>query len=155
MDSEICPTFKKKETQFGTPQIKGTLHLDEKYIKPRNYELLLYIENVGTDPDPYPFWHSSQLRDPGLNLSTFFNRTADRLLVEARANIAPADRAVRYRQFQGIFVGDVPAVFLNRSVYVYNLPKSVKGVNLGTTYVPSERFANIADWYVETKRVKK
>jgi len=135
--------------------IETAANLDEKYIKPRNYELLLYIENVGTDPDPYPFWHSSQLRDPGLNLSTFFNRTADRLLVEARANIAPADRAVRYRQFQEIFVGDVPAVFLNRSVYVYNLPKSVKGVNLGTTYVPSERFANIADWYVETKRVKK
>ena len=135
--------------------IETAANLDEKYIKPRNYELLLYIENVGTDPDPYPFWHSSQLRDPGLNLSTFFNRTADRLLVESRANIAPADRAVRYRQFQEIFVGDVPAVFLNRSVYVYNLPKSVKGVNLGTTYVPSERFANIADWYVETKRVKK
>ena len=32
MDSEICPTFKKKETQFGTPEIKGNLHLDEKYI---------------------------------------------------------------------------------------------------------------------------
>src|SRR3989344_1832128 len=32
MGSEICSAFKKKETQFGTPQIKGTLHLDEKYI---------------------------------------------------------------------------------------------------------------------------
>ena len=135
--------------------IETVAGLDENFIKPRNYELLLYIENVGTDPDPYPFWHSSQLRDPGLNLSTFSNRTADRLLVEARANIAPADRAARYRQFQEIFVGDIPAIFLNRSVYVYNLPKNVQGVKLNTVYVPSERFADIAKWYVETKRIKK
>ena len=80
---------------------------------------------------------------------------ADRLLVEARANIAPADRGARYRQFQEIFVGDIPAIFLNRSVYVYNLPKNVRGVKLNTVYVPSERFADIAKWYVETKRIKK
>lgn len=129
--------------------------LEEKFIRPREYELLLFSENVGADPDPYPFWHSSQLRDPGLNLSTFSNRTADKLLIEARANIPAEERAAKYRQFQEIFVGDVPAIFLNRSVFVYNLPENLKGVNLNTVYTPSERFAGLDEWYIETKRVKR
>lgn len=129
--------------------------LEEKIIRPRNYELLLFSENVGADPDPFPFWHSSQLRDPGLNLSTFSNKAADKLLVDARANIPTDQRAAKYKQFQEIFVGDVPAIFIDRSVFVYNLPKTVRGVDLNTISAASERFADINQWYVETKRVKK
>ncbi len=135
--------------------IETIADLEDKFIRPRNYELLLFSENVGADPDPYPFWHSSQLRDPGLNLSTFSNKTADKLLVEARANILPEERAKKYRQFQEIFVGDVPAVFIDRSVFVYNLPQAVKGVKLNTVFTPSERFVNINEWYLETKRVRR
>lgn len=32
MGCKICSSFKKNETQFGTPTIKGRLHFDEKYI---------------------------------------------------------------------------------------------------------------------------
>lgn len=135
--------------------IETAADLEQKFIRPRNYELLLFAENVGADPDPYAFWHSSQLRDPGVNFSTFSNRTADKLLVEARANIAPVERAAKYRQFQEIFVGDVPAIFITQSVFVYNLPAAVQGVELNTITTPSERFADIHKWYVETKRVRR
>lgn len=128
--------------------------LEEKFIRPRNYELLLFSENVGADPDPYPFWHTSQLRDPGLNLSTFSNKTADSLLMEARSNLPAAERAERYRKFQEIFVGDIPAIFITRSVFVYNLPSNVKGAELNTVITPAERFADINKWYIETKKVK-
>lgn len=129
--------------------------LEEKFIRPRNYELLLFSENVGADPDPFPFWHSSQLRDPGLNLSTFSNRQADKLLVEARANIPQADRAAKYRQFQEIFVGDAPAIFITRSVYVYNISTRIKGVEVGTIVTPADRFTDISRWHIETKKIKK
>lgn len=135
--------------------IETVADLEEKFIRPRNYELLLFSENVGADPDPYPFWHSSQLRDPGLNLSTFSNGQADRLLVEARTNIAADQRAARYRQFQEIFVGDIPAVFLTRSVFVYNISSDIKGLGLEAVVTPADRFANIHAWYIETKRAKK
>ncbi|MDP3993396.1 MAG: peptide ABC transporter substrate-binding protein [Candidatus Doudnabacteria bacterium] len=128
--------------------------LDEKFIRPRNYELLLYSENVGADPDPWAYWHSSQLRDPGLNLSTFSNAQADKLLVEARTNIPADERAAKYRKFQEIFVGDAPAVFISRNIFVYNVTTDVKGINLKTVVTPSDRFANIAEWYIETKRIK-
>ncbi len=132
--------------------IETIADLEEKFIRPRNYELLLFSENVGADPDPYPFWHSSQLRDPGLNLSTFSNGQADRLLVEARANIPAEQRAAKYLKFQEIFVGDVPAIFLTRSVFVYNITSSVKGLDLHAAVTPSDRFANINSWYQKTKR---
>ncbi len=135
--------------------IETIADLEEKFIRPRNYELLLFSENVGADPDPYPFWHSSQLRDPGLNLSTFSNSAADKLLVEGRANIAPEKRAAKYQKFQEIFVGDVPAIFLDRSVFVYNLPTNIHGLKLNTVVTPADRFANIQEWYIETKKVKK
>ncbi len=135
--------------------IESLADFEEKAIKPRNYELLLYSQNVGVDPDPYPYWSSSQLRDPGANLSTFSNKTADKLLVDARANIPADRRAAKYKQFQEIFVGDVPAIFVDNAIFVYNLPAAIKGVDLKTIYIPSERFADINQWYIETKRVKK
>jgi len=129
--------------------------LEEKYIRSRNYELLLFSENVGPDPDPYPFWHSSQRRDPGLNLTTFANAQADKLLAEARGNLSPSDRAARYKQFQEIFVGSVPAIFLSRGSYVYNITSEVKGLDLKTVVTPADRFNNVNEWYIETKRIKK
>lgn len=135
--------------------IESIADLEEKFIRPRNYELLLLSENVGADPDPYPFWHSSGLRDPGVNLSTFSNKTADKLLVEARANIKAEERAAKYRKFQEIFVGDVPAIFIARSVYIYNLPKHIQGIKLNTITTAADRFANLHQWYIETKRVRK
>lgn len=134
--------------------IEAIADLEENFIRPRNYELLLFSENVGADPDPFPFWHSSQVRDPGLNLTTFSNGAADKLLVDARINQPAESRAEKYRKFQEIFVGDVQAIFLNRSVFVYNVPTKIKGVNLNTVVTPADRFADIETWYEKTKRVK-
>lgn len=135
--------------------IESVFELEEKYIRPRNFELLLFSENVGPDPDPYPFWHSTARRDPGLNFTTFANTQADRLLVEARSNTSLENRALKYKQFQEIFVGAVPAIFLSRSLYVYNIPAKIKGVNLNTVVTAADRFSDINTWYIETRRVKK
>lgn len=154
----VAETLKQMWESIGIKislSILGKGELEENYIRTRNYELLLFSENVGPDPDPYPFWHSSQRRDPGLNLTTFANAQADKLLSEARGNIGPAERAVRYKQFQEIFVGAVPAIFLSRSSYVYNIASDIKGLGLNTVVTPADRFTNIHEWYIETKRVKK
>ncbi len=125
--------------------------LEEKFIRPRNFELLLFSENVGGDPDPYPYWHSSQLRDPGANLTNFSNKEADKLLIEARGIVSPETRAEKYKKFQEVFVGDAPAIFIDRSLYVYNISKDVKGLDLKNIVTPPDRFADINKWYIETK----
>jgi peptide/nickel transport system substrate-binding protein len=125
--------------------------LQQDYIRSRNFDALLFFENTGADPDPYPFWHSSQARDPGLNLAGFSNADADRLLTAARQTTDVATRAQNYIQFQNIILDQLPAVFLNNVVYVYNTPRDLHGLDMDTIIQPSERFLNINKWYLETK----
>lgn len=125
--------------------------LQQDYIRPRNFDALLFSENTGADPDPYSFWHSSQSRDPGLNLSGFSQTAADKLLTDARQTMNIATREKNYQEFQTIVTNEIPAVFLNSAVYVYNIPKKLYGVNLTTIIHPSERFLDVKNWYMETK----
>jgi peptide/nickel transport system substrate-binding protein len=125
--------------------------LQQDYIRSRNFDALLFFENTGADPDPYPFWHSSQARDPGLNLSGFSNATADQLLTTARQTTDVTVRAQNYYQFQSIIMDQLPAIFLNNVVYVYNTPQKLHGLGMDTVITPSERFLNVNKWYLETK----
>ncbi len=125
----------------------------EKFvIKPRDFEALLVGEIVGTDPDPYSFWHSSQGRDPGLNLSVYVNKSVDQLLEEARKTTDPEQRRMKYLHFQNILADELPALFLYNPTYTYGLNKKVKGFDLTQLTVPADRFTNIEDWYIKTKR---
>ncbi|MBX4188449.1 MAG: peptide ABC transporter substrate-binding protein [Candidatus Doudnabacteria bacterium] len=125
--------------------------LQQDYIRSRNFDALLFFENTGPDPDPYPFWHSSQARDPGLNLSGFSNPDADKLLTSARQTTDVNIRTQSYEQFQNIIMNEIPAVFLNNVIYVYNTPHDLHGIGMETIIHPSERFLNIDKWYLETK----
>ncbi|MBI4363786.1 MAG: peptide ABC transporter substrate-binding protein [Candidatus Doudnabacteria bacterium] len=125
--------------------------LEQQYIRPRNFEALLFAENTGPDPDPFAFWHSSQSRDPGLNLSGFSNAEVDKLLTTARQTNDVNVRAKNYQQFQLIVLDQLPAIFLNSAIYVYNTPPKLKGIDLETIIHPSERFLDVKNWYTETK----
>ncbi|HBK34718.1 MAG: Extracellular solute-binding protein [Candidatus Uhrbacteria bacterium GW2011_GWE2_40_58] len=122
-------------------------------IDPRNYELLLAGVLLGIDPDPYPFWHSSQIRGGGLNLAGYANNEVDTLLEEARVMIDEEARATSYKKFQETLMADYPAVFLYQSLYSYALPTKIQGVVIENIAAPEYRFANISDWYIKTKKV--
>src|SRR3989344_2177553 len=66
-------------------QLVGSNQIIRDALRDRNYQVLLYGEIAGSDPDPFPFWHSSQTGYPGLNLALFIDRAADKLLENARA----------------------------------------------------------------------
>ncbi len=127
--------------------VLGSDELQTQHIRPRSFDALLFSENVGADPDPFAFWHGSQTHDPGLNLSQFQNAEADKLLTEARQTTDEAVRTKNYTRFQEIINGELPAIFLARSLYVYNVPKKIQGVNLDNIVHPSERFLDIRHWY--------
>lgn len=136
-------------------QILTLGELQRNYLHPRAYEALLFAESVGADPDPYPYWHSSQARDPGLNLAMYSNKETDQLLLDARANADPNYRIPRYQRFQELVANDVPAVFIVNSLYVYGVSTRVRGINLSSITNPAERFLDIGSWYIKTKRVWK
>ncbi len=123
--------------------------LEQNYIRPRAFDALLFSENTGPDPDPFPFWHSSQSHDPGLNFSGFNNGNADKLLTEGRQTTDLAKRASDYQQFQQIINDQLPAIFLTQSLYIYDVPKKIQGINLNHITQSSDRFADINKWYLE------
>ena len=125
--------------------------LFEKEVASRNYDLLLTGINQKADPDPYPFWHSSQASETGLNLSSFKNKEVDRLLVEARQSADQNFRREKYERFIDIIQNEAPAIFLYQPIYFYRVSGIVKGVGKTEGVVKSDRFWNIENWYINTK----
>lgn len=120
-------------------------------LKTRNYDILLYGEIVGSDPDPYPFWHSSQASYPGLNLSVYVNRSVDTLLEQARAMTDDTKRAEAYVKFQEAILSDIPAIFLYMPTYTYAAISDVQGIDTKKISQPADRFSDVASWYMKTK----
>ena len=129
--------------------------LEKEIIKPRNYQALLFGQVLGMIPDPFPFWHSSQKKDPGLNLSLYENKEADKLLQESRENLNEKERKVLLEKFQEILLEDAPAVFLANPNYLYFVSQKIKGIKPWVISDPSQRFSNIEQWYIKTKRAWK
>lgn len=123
--------------------------LQDEYIRGRSFDAILTSENTGADPDPFPFWHTSQSHDPGLNLTGFSNAESDRLLTQARQTNDENVRVTNYQRFQEIINQELPAIFLTRSLFIYTTPKNLGGVDLSHIIHPSERFLDANLWYFE------
>ena len=134
--------------------IQGS-ELENDYIKPREYDALLFGEILNYDPDPFAFWHSSQKMEYGLNLALYDNTEVDGLLEEARQETDQNVREEKYKKFQEIIAEDIPAIFLYSPNYLYVHSKSVRGVELKNIVIPSNRFNGVENWYVKTERVWK
>lgn len=129
--------------------------LQKNIIAPRDYDALLFGEIITQDPDLFAFWHSSQINDPGLNLSMYKNKDLDKLLEETRQISDPTIRQQDLEKIQTILFNDLPAIFLYNEFYLYLLPSNIKGVESYYVNLPSERYNNINKWYLFTKRVLK
>ena len=121
-------------------------------IEPRGYDLLLTGILFGIDSDPYPFWHSSQSQQGGLNLAGYNNRKVDLLLEEARTTTDDAVRIEKYKTFQEQLAQDLPAIFLYQSTYTYAVANKLKNVRIERLTTPADRFANISQWYIKTRK---
>ena len=124
-------------------------------IKERSYDAILYGEALGSEPDLYPFWHSSQVNDPGLNLSSYEDKDADTLLKDARETLDQKKKQADYEKLQDILIADAPALFLYNPDYVYWVSKEVKGIDAQKIIDPAKRFSNIENWHIKTKRTWK
>lgn len=127
----------------------------QKSIQDRDYEILLFGEVLSLDSDPFSFWHSSQKKDPGLNLALYDNKNADKILEESRQILDPAERSRKYDDFEKILLEDAPAVFLYTPYYLYLPSKNIRSNDMSILSIPSARFDNISQWYIKTKRERK
>jgi peptide/nickel transport system substrate-binding protein len=127
--------------------------LNQGIIRPRKYDALLFGIVTGKNSDLYPFWHSSQRNDPGLNIALYTNAKADKLLESMRKATSTADVAALYDKFKTEIDADTPAIFLWSPDFIYALPDDLRGVRLGEVTTPSDRFLSVSDWYIETDHV--
>ena len=149
--------LKSQWEKIGTRVTITTLSAPEiqQAIKNRDYSALLFGEVLGLDPDPFSFWHSSQKKDPGLNLALYDNKDADKILENARQIMDPTKRKEQYAKLQNIIINDVPMVFLYSPTYLYAQPKKIHYTGGSIIAVPSNRFDTVNEWYIDTQRKKK
>ncbi len=126
--------------------------ITREVIRPRNYDAILFSQILGGDPDLFPFWHSSQETDTGLNLAIFFKKETDKLLEDARKMQDAVERTKKYAEFQKQLNEALPAVFLWQPSYLQALPKKVKGFRQESLLEPADRFSDITHLYIKTKR---
>ncbi|MBI2100391.1 MAG: hypothetical protein HYT48_03595 [Candidatus Vogelbacteria bacterium] len=127
--------------------------LNQNIIRPRQYDALFFGEILGRRLDLFPFWHSSQRLDPGLNIALYANTNADKLLEETRALSNPAKIAAGNERLQTIIAGDLPAIFIYSPYFLYAIPAAMKNVALVPITTASDRFATMNEWYLTTDRV--
>lgn len=135
--------------------VLSTQDLSNNLIRPRKFDVLIFPIKLGADPDPFSFWQSSQIKDPGLNLTGFANQTADQLMGKARATTDPTARETLYEQLSNLLNQQGPALFLTQNLYQYAISSKIKNINLSLLYDPSLRFDDISNWYMVNKRVWK
>lgn len=155
---EIADILKEQWREVGAEINIETLSfsdIQQNHIRPREYDALLVGQDASFNVDPYSFWHSSNKKDPGLNLALFDDEEADKMVTEAREETNKEKRIEKYHKFQEIIARENPAVFLFSPHYLYLLDSKIKGVDLKRINSSRCRFEGVNDWYVKTKRVFK
>ncbi|KKW30908.1 MAG: Extracellular solute-binding protein family 5 [Candidatus Uhrbacteria bacterium GW2011_GWD2_52_7] len=125
--------------------------LQSDVLKNRSYDILVAGERYGTFADPYPFWHSSQTSYPGLNLGSFSDRKADEAIETARETTDQTKRAEAFASLSGLIAEDMPAIMLYQPKYTFALASKIRGVDVPSVTVPSDRFADVETWYIKAK----
>ncbi|MEY2986075.1 MAG: hypothetical protein RJB24_304, partial [Candidatus Parcubacteria bacterium] len=129
--------------------------LSNNQIRNRSYQALFLGLGLNIYPDPYIYWHSSQINSPGLNLSQYTNINNDGYLETARTNTDNNVITSSLAQFQNQIASDVPAIFIYSPQYLYYTNPIISNIKVSTGNSSVDRYASISDWYVMTKRVLK
>jgi len=124
--------------------------LVDRVARQREFDALLVGITVGNDPDPYPFFHSSQVNDPGDDFSGYSTLAMDRLLEQARKTVDQTKRRDLFAQVWTAIATDVPVVFLYYTDYLYAQSHTLQGFRVAPVNDPPQRFWNVEDWYVKT-----
>lgn len=128
--------------------------IKQNIIDPRAYQILLFGQLINTGSGPYPFWHSSQSQAPGLNLSLLADKDIDKYLEESRQAKTSETKVNALVNFQKKLVEKNFAIFLYNPYYIYPTSNRLKGIAAGQFInLPANRFDNVTNWYLKTKRI--
>ena len=137
-------------------QILPAKNIQEEILRKSNYKMILFGNITKESEDLFAFWHSSRRFYPDQNLALYQNKKIDTALETFRENPDPDKRLNLLKSISDTIASDVPAIFLYSPYYTYIASPGLGGLDSKTAINTSDdRFVNVADWYVKTKRVFK
>ena len=121
-------------------------------IRPRDFEVLLFGIEISRSNNLYPFFHSSQQIDPGLNIAQYANIQIDNNL-DLLQNSSKEERVTALKNILAILDEELPLIPILSPTYnyVYNseisilLPKQISS--------PHDRFSLIKNWHKEKEEL--
>lgn len=135
-------------------EVEVVLQSDDKLqntVATHDYQALLYGISLGTDPDVFAYWHSSQADSRSatrLNLSEYSSNIADRALEAGRTRSGTTLRAAKYRPFLKAWQADAPALALYQPRFLYITRGVVHGFNAMVMNNAIDRYANVNNWMI-------
>lgn len=115
-------------------------------IGKKDFEILLFGQEVNRDPDVYTLWHSAQKDLPGLDFTSFSSALVDKTLEDGRKEYKKEDRVKSYQNFLKVFNDEVPAIMLYHPLYTYAYRTDIVGPDLKGFFFTSDRFVNFEKW---------
>jgi peptide/nickel transport system substrate-binding protein len=138
-----------------------------------DFTLALYgLQRLGSDPDVYEQWHSSQA-ERGNNYAGLQDEQIDELLFSARRDVSPdgALRAASYEAFQRRWIELAPSIMLYQPLFVYVATSDLEGLGFekpsgvappegGSSEIAASqllvgregRFRSVVRWFIRSAR---
>lgn len=121
-------------------------------LKPRAYDVLVYEIDFGAEPDLFPYFHSSQAGQSGLNFANYKSSFVDNLILSARDSTDSETRATKYQRLLELWLKDIPAIGIYQTSlsYYFNSASRIFSADNRLTY-PVDRFNDVTSWAVNPK----
>lgn len=133
-----------------------TVNFSQDYLRPRQYDVLIYDLLIGSDLDSYPYWHSSQASGDGLNFSNYSSVGSDEAIISARIATDPALRRAKAQSFAKRWVNDAPAIALYQDTIPYIHSRSIKSYGTTSELISAnDQYSDVHNWYIEQRSVYK
>ncbi len=147
---KVAESIQEQWLKAGAKVVIETYSMSElqEKIRERDYDILLFGQNLGYNLDSFPFWHSSQAEE-GLNLSNYRSLEADNLLVDVRKTFDERTKQELLDRLKTTIATDTPAIFLYNPTHYYVIDASVKNVQLNHLSSHQDRFSDLLYWYTK------
>ena len=116
----------------------------------RAYDILVYEIGLGTEPDPFAYFHSTEANGNGHNLSNYRSAVVSDLVLSARSTMNEELRKKKLENFLKYFIDDVPAIGIYQTNYNYFVNKNVRSFSSENKLAtPEDRFVDIIRFGME------
>jgi peptide/nickel transport system substrate-binding protein len=156
----VVQLLKKQWKELGVdlqlfPQSETEL---QTTISFHNYDSLVFGISLGSDPDVFAYWHSTQadVRSQNrLNLSEYRSLAVDRALEAGRTRTDPSIRAAKYKPFLDAWRTDAPAIALYQPRFLYISRGQIFGYDPHSMNSGTDRYANVENWMIHENQLPK